>query len=88
MTNGIGSSNGFVDFFVEKNLGLKKGEVVIKEKIAELNSQINVFLFNADGTIKDETGLNVYEFKIPFDNSKEKFKTSKLGLATLANEII
>ena len=38
--------------------------------------------------IKDETGLNVYEFKIPFDNSKEKFKTSKLGLATLANEII
>ena len=38
--------------------------------------------------IKDETGLNVYEFKIPFDNSKEKFKTSKIGLANLANEII
>ena len=38
--------------------------------------------------IKDETGLNVYEFKNPFDNSKEKYKTSKTGLAALANEII
>lgn len=35
--------------------------------------------------IKDITGLNTHEFKIPFDDTKDKFQTSKLGLATLAN---
>lgn len=38
--------------------------------------------------IKDITGLNVYEYKIPFNNSKDKFQTSKTGLAALANIMI
>ena len=37
--------------------------------------------------LKDVIGLNVYEFKIPFDNSKNKFQTSKIGLAALASSI-
>ena len=37
--------------------------------------------------IKDITKLNVFEYKIPFNNSKDKFQTSKTGLAKLA-EII
>ena len=42
----------------------------------------------AKNIIRDITGLNVYEYKIPFDNSKEKFQTSKMGLASLANIVI
>lgn len=38
--------------------------------------------------IKEITGMNVYEYKIPFDNSKDKFQTSKLGLVSLANIVI
>lgn len=35
--------------------------------------------------MKDITGLDVYEYKIPFNNSKDKFQTSKTGLASLAD---
>ena len=42
----------------------------------------------AKNIIHDITGLNVYEYQIPFDNSKEKYQTSKMGLASLANIII
>ncbi len=38
--------------------------------------------------IKDITGMNVYDYKIPFDNSKDKYQTSKLGLVSLANIVI
>lgn len=38
--------------------------------------------------IHELTGHNVYEYKIPFDSTKDKFQTSKIGLATLANVII
>lgn len=38
--------------------------------------------------IKDITGLNVYEYKIPFNNSKDKFQTSKTGLASLADAMV
>lgn len=42
----------------------------------------------ARSIIKDITGLNVYEFKIPFDSSTNKYQTSKMGLAMLANVAI
>ena len=35
--------------------------------------------------LQDITGLNVYEHKIPFNNAKDKFQTSKIGLVTLAD---
>lgn len=38
--------------------------------------------------LKDIIGLNVYEYKIPFNNSKDKFQTSKTGLASLADIMI
>ena len=38
--------------------------------------------------IKDETGLNVYEYKIPFNNSKDKFQTSKTGLTALVDVLV
>ncbi|MBQ9795851.1 MAG: pilus assembly protein PilM [Clostridia bacterium] len=38
--------------------------------------------------LKDVTGLNVYEYKIPFNNSKDKFQTSKTGLASLAEIMV
>lgn len=38
--------------------------------------------------LKDITGLNVYEYKIPFNNSKDKFQTSKIGLASLADIMV
>ncbi len=38
--------------------------------------------------IKDETGLNVYEYKIPFSNSRDKYQTSKLGLVKLTDIMI
>ena len=38
--------------------------------------------------IKDITGLNVYEYKIPFNNSLDKFQTSKIGLASLADAMV
>lgn len=34
--------------------------------------------------IQDITGLNVYDYKIPFNNSNDKYQTSKIGLAALA----
>jgi len=42
----------------------------------------------AKNILKEITGSNVYEYKIPFDNSDKKFQTSKLGLALLANVAI
>ena len=38
--------------------------------------------------IKDVTGLNVYEYRIPFNNSFDKFQTSKIGLASLADIMV
>ena len=38
--------------------------------------------------LKDITGLNVIEYKNPFDNSKDKFQTSKTGLAKLADVLV
>ncbi len=38
--------------------------------------------------LKDATGLNVYDFKIPFDNSKNKFQTSKVGLIKLTDMMV
>ena len=38
--------------------------------------------------IKDITGLNVYEYRIPFNNSHDKFQTSKIGLASLADIMV
>ena len=40
------------------------------------------------GILKEVTGLDVYEYKIPLDNSREKFQTSKTGLASLAKIVI
>ena len=42
----------------------------------------------ARNILKDITGLNVYEYKNPFDNSSGKYQTSKMGLAVLANVAI
>lgn len=39
----------------------------------------------AKNIMKEITGLNVHEYKIPFDNSLNKYQTSKIGLAKLAN---
>ncbi len=36
---------------------------------------------------KDITGHEIYEFKLPFDNSKDRYQTSKLGLASLAEAV-
>ena len=38
----------------------------------------------AKNILKEISGLDVYEYKNPFDNSKDKFQTSKTGLASLA----
>ena len=38
--------------------------------------------------IKDITGLTVYEYKIPFNNSQDKFQTSKTGLASIAEIMV
>ena len=37
---------------------------------------------------KDELGLNVYDYKIPFNNSKDKFQTSKIGLVSIIEEMV
>ena len=42
----------------------------------------------ARNILKEITGLNVYEYKIPFDSSANKYQTSKMGLAELANVAI
>lgn len=42
----------------------------------------------ARNIISDVTGLKVYEYKIPFNNSKDKFQTSKIGLASLADIMV
>ncbi len=38
----------------------------------------------AKSVVRDVTKHEVFDFTLPFDNSKEKFQTSKLGLAMLA----
>ncbi len=38
--------------------------------------------------IKDVTKHNVYDYKIPFNNSYDKYQTSKIGLAMLADIMI
>ena len=38
--------------------------------------------------LKDITGLNVYEFRIPFNNSHDKYQTSKIGLALLTDIMV
>lgn len=38
--------------------------------------------------IKDITGYDVYEYRIPFSTSNDKFKTSKIGLVSLANIVV
>ena len=38
--------------------------------------------------LKDIIGLDVYEYKIPFNTSNDKFKTSKMGLVSLANILV
>ncbi len=38
--------------------------------------------------IKNVTGLDVIEFSIPFDNSKGRYQTSKIGLTTLAEIVV
>lgn len=42
----------------------------------------------AKSILKTVTGFNILEFKIPFDNSNNKYQTSKIGLAKLVNEAI
>ncbi len=42
----------------------------------------------ARNILKEITGMNVYEYKIPFDSSTDKYQTSKMGLAVLANVAI
>ncbi len=71
---------------------------VIKDilSIDEVFAGIDIYL-TGDGIVnfkgvknilKDITGLNVYEYKIPFNNSKDKFQTSKIGLASLADIMV
>ena len=64
--------------------------------IDEVFSGIDIYL-TGDGIanfkgvkniFKDITGLNVYEYKIPFNNSHDKYQTSKIGLAKLADIMI
>ena len=38
--------------------------------------------------LRDVTGLNVYDYKIPFNNSKDKYQTSKIGLMSLAEIMV
>ena len=38
--------------------------------------------------IKDITGLDVYDYKIPFNSSYDKFQTSKIGLAALVEKMV
>lgn len=65
-------------------------------KVDEMFDGIPVYL-TGDGianfkgvkaVVKECTGLDVKEFKIPLDNSKEKFQTSKIGLAALAKIVV
>lgn len=69
------------------------GEIL---SIDEAFKGINIYL-TGDGIshfkgvkniIKNATGLDVFDFAIPFDNSKERYQTSKIGLATLAEIVI
>lgn len=41
----------------------------------------------AKSIVKQATGLNVLEYKIQFDNSKNKYQTSKIGLMSLINVV-
>ncbi len=65
-------------------------------KVDEMFNGIPVYL-TGDGlanfkgvksVFKQVAGLDISEFKIPLDNSKEKFQTSKLGLAYLAKIVV
>lgn len=38
--------------------------------------------------LKDVTGLNVYDYKIPFSNSRDKYQTSKIGLVALTEIMV
>ena len=38
--------------------------------------------------IKDSTNLNVIDFKIPYNDSRDKYQTSKMGLAMLAEIVV
>ena len=38
--------------------------------------------------LSEAVNANVYEYKIPFNNSHDKFQTSKTGLVALAESII
>ena len=38
--------------------------------------------------LKDITGLNVFEYKIPFDSTMQKYQTSKIGLVSLAEIMV
>ena len=42
----------------------------------------------ARNILKDVTGLNFYEYKIPFNNARDKFQTSKIGLAALVDAMV
>ena len=64
--------------------------------IDDVFNDINIYL-TGDGIsnfkgvkniIKDVTGLNVHEYKIPFNNSYDKFQTSKIGLVKLIDEMV
>ncbi len=52
---------------------------VTGDGIANFKGYINI--------LESILGRKVYEFKLPFDNSKEKFQTSKLGLAELVSRL-
>lgn len=42
----------------------------------------------AKNIIRSITGAKVFDYRIPFNNSKDKYQTSKVGLAKLANIVI
>lgn len=71
---------------------------IIKDvmSINEMFSEIDLYL-TGDGIsnfkgvkniIKDSTNLNVIDFKIPYNDSKDKYQTSKMGLAMLAEIMV
>ena len=38
--------------------------------------------------IKDSTNLNVIDFKIPYNDSRDKYQTSKIGLVNIIGELV
>ena len=65
-------------------------------EIDEIFKDIDIYLTGdglanfkgAKSILKEITGLEVYDYKIPFDISNEKYQTSKMGLVVLANEAV